>query len=36
MWEGTVFDEKDTPVEYIKSLYRSDRYKFIVEQSKNA
>lgn len=36
MWEGTVFDASDTPVEYIKSLYRSDRYKFIVEQSKNA
>lgn len=35
MWEGTVYDSNGTPVEYVKSLYRSDRYKFLVEQSKN-
>lgn len=32
--ERTTFDQYDNPVEFVSSLYRGDRYKFIVELKK--
>lgn len=32
MWKGTVYSSENTPVEHVKSLYRSDKYSFHVEQ----
>lgn len=31
MLERTSFDDHDQPVEYVKSLYRGDRYRFTTE-----
>lgn len=32
--ERTTFDQYDNPVEFVSSLYRGDRYKFVVELKK--
>lgn len=31
LMERTTYDVSDRPIEYVKSLYRGDRYKFVVE-----
>jgi len=28
---GVTYDEKDSPIEYVRSYYRGDRYKFYIE-----
>jgi len=35
LWEGTVYDREGRPVEFVKSLYRSDRYNFHVVQHRD-
>jgi GntR family transcriptional regulator len=30
-----LMDEQDTPIEYVKSTYRSDKYKFIIQMKRD-
>jgi GntR family transcriptional regulator len=34
LWEGIVSNYDGQPLEYVKSLYRSDRYKFYITQQR--
>ena len=30
-----LHDEQETPIEYVKSAYRSDKYKFIIQMKRD-